>query len=295
MNGNYFYGQQAEQFAFYRIPKILFSEERYKHISSDAKLLYGILLDRMGLSIRNGWLDDEDRVFIYFTIEEICEELHCANKKAVGLMNELEHKAGLIERKRQGLGKPSRLYLKNFVDNSAEVSKAQFKKCENDTSRDVKSTLQEVSKLQSNNTDINKTDMNKINPILSGGSEGNGAEPTYQSYLEYFEDTLEVKALKIDYPYEATLIDNIVELIAEVMCSKRKTIRIASDDKPINLVKSRFMKLNSEHIRFVLDGFQENTTRVRNVKQYLLAAIFNAPTTIDGYYSALVRHDMANG
>lgn len=87
----------------------------------------------------------------------------------------------------------------------------------------------------------------------------------------------------------------ILRLIVEVMCSKRRQIRIASDDKPIEIVKSTFMKLNSEHIRFVMDRFKENTTEIRNIKQYLLASIYNAPYTIDAHYDAQVRHDMATG
>ena len=91
------------------------------------------------------------------------------------------------------------------------------------------------------------------------------------------------------------ILDMILRLIVYVMCSKRKQIRIASDDKSIEIVKSTFMKLNSEHIRFVMDRFKENTTEIRNIKQYLLASIYNAPYTIDAHYDALVRHDMATG
>lgn len=117
---DYFYGQQSEQFSFYRIPKILFSQDKFWNVSTDAKLLYGILLDRMNLSARNGWLDEAGRVYIIFTIEEIKESLGCAEKKAVKLLDELEKKAELIERKRQGLGKPNLIYVKNFISGSVE-------------------------------------------------------------------------------------------------------------------------------------------------------------------------------
>ena len=117
---DYFYGQQSEQFSFYRIPKILFSQDKFWNVSTDAKLLYGILLDRMNLSARNGWLDEAGRVYIIFTIEEIKESLGCAEKKAVKLLDELEKKAELIERKRQGLGKPNLIYVKNFISESGE-------------------------------------------------------------------------------------------------------------------------------------------------------------------------------
>ena len=104
---NYFYGPQAEQFAFYRIPKAIFTDPAYRGISTDAKALYGLLLDRMSLSARNDWMDEQGRVYIVFTVEEIMECLACGNKKAVGLLRELETEAGLIERRRQGLGKPN--------------------------------------------------------------------------------------------------------------------------------------------------------------------------------------------
>jgi len=104
-----------------------------------------------------------------------------------------------------------------------------------------------------------------------------------------------VEYLKVDFPHDHQIIDLILHLIVEVMCSNRKQIRIASDDKPVEIVRSTFMKLDSEHIRFVMDRFKENTTEVRNIKQYLLASIYNAPYTIDAHYDAQVRHDMASG
>lgn len=124
---DYFYGQQADQFSFYRVPKVLFTEDCFWNVSTDAKLLYGILLDRMNLSARNGWLDKEGRVYIIFTIDEIKSSLGCAEKKAVKLLDELEKKCGLIERKRQGLGKPNLIYVKNFISGSVE---RQFKSCQ---------------------------------------------------------------------------------------------------------------------------------------------------------------------
>ena len=110
MTFDYFYGSQADQFSFYRIPKVLFTEEQFRAISPEAKILYGLLLDRMSLSQKNGWFDADSRVYIFFTVEEITEAFGCAGQKAVKLLNELESKAGLIERKRQGLGKPNLIY-----------------------------------------------------------------------------------------------------------------------------------------------------------------------------------------
>lgn len=122
MTIDYFYGQAGELFAFYRIPKALFQEPRFQTLSTDAKTLYGILLDRMSLSVKNGWLDEQGRVFIIFTIEDVKRALCCADNKATKLLRELE-KFGLIERKRRGLGKPSLVCVKIF---SAESSKSIF-------------------------------------------------------------------------------------------------------------------------------------------------------------------------
>lgn len=115
MQYEYFYGAQAEQFSFYRIPKALFTEPNFRELSTDAKVLYGILLDRMSLSLKNQWLDAQNKVYIIFTVEEIMDALNCANQKATRLMVELEKQAGLIERKRQGLGRPNLIYVKNFT------------------------------------------------------------------------------------------------------------------------------------------------------------------------------------
>ena len=115
MQYEYFYGAQAEQFSFYRIPKALFTEPNFRELSTDAKVLYGILLDRMSLSLKNQWLDAQNKVYIIFTVEEIMDALNCANQKATRLMVELEKQAGLIERKRQGLGRPNLIDVKNFA------------------------------------------------------------------------------------------------------------------------------------------------------------------------------------
>ena len=115
----YYYGYEAEQYAFYRIPKLLMTDERFKGLSSDAKLLYGLMLDRMSLSVKNGWVDEENRVYIYFPNQTVTEFLNCGNEKAVKLMSELDSRRGigLIERVRQGQGKPSIIYVKNFAAN----------------------------------------------------------------------------------------------------------------------------------------------------------------------------------
>ena len=104
---DYFYGAQAEQFSFYRVPKVLFTKEQFKQLSAEAKILYGIMLDKLDLSVKNRWVDEKGRVYIIYTIEQIMADMNCADQKATKLLDELEKKCGLIERRRQGLGKPT--------------------------------------------------------------------------------------------------------------------------------------------------------------------------------------------
>ena len=154
MSFDYFYGQQSDLFTFYRVPKVLFTNERFWNISADAKMLYGILLDRMSLSAKNGWIDKNGRVYIIFTIDEAKMALNCAEQKAIKLLSELEKKAGLIERKRQGLGKPNLIYVKNFIS----AVDSQLLNCENHNSGTMEITTQELPKSQCNNTDIKNTE-----------------------------------------------------------------------------------------------------------------------------------------
>lgn len=296
------YGNEAETYTFYRIPKVLFTEPVFSGLSTEAKLLYGLLLDRMQISIRNGWLDQEGRVFIYYTIDAVMEALSCGNKKAGTLLAELDDRKGigLITRIRQGLGKPDRIYVHKCV--LPEMSKGHFQTCQNDTSGDVEKTVPDMSEGHANKKEINKNNLNKIdsNLFLSAdeldtsdetGTEGSRKDE-YDRYREYFERSLSMEELREQNPYDTKLLEEILSLLVDTCCSKRAYIRIASDDKPAAVVRSQFMKLEFDHIQFVLDCFRENTTKVRNIRQYLLAALYNAPITIDGYYTALVHHDM---
>lgn len=292
-----FFGiQESEQYAFYRVPKLLFTSGRFRNLSTDAKMLYGLFLDRMALSQKNGWVDSQGRVYIIYTVENIMESLGCGNKKAIKLLSELEEKANLIMREKKGQGKPNLIYLRKFTAIANDMG-GHFLKCENDTSGNVELKGQEMSKAHSNNTDINNTEYSDIDSLLSSvpcGKELEGSEK-FSQYYEYFYDQLDLEFLKKEFPHEVDTLELILRLIVEVMCSNRKMIRIASDDKPIEIVKGNFMKLDSGHIRFVMDGFKKNTTEVRSPKQYLLASIYNAPLTIGPYYAALYQHDHAMG
>ena len=163
-----------------------------------------------------------------------------------------------------------------------------------------------LSKKEKSNTDLSITHsipIHSLNPLPYGEDEaaqpperkGTERNDAYRVYEEIIKDNIEYDILLQDMKFDHDRLNEIVDIMLETVCTARKKIRIAGDDYPAELVKSKFMKLNSEHIRFVLDCMQENTTKIRNIKQYLKAVLFNAPSTIDSYYTSLVAHDMASG
>lgn len=290
---DYFYGAQAEQFSFYRVPKVLFTREQFKQLSAEAKILYGIMLDKLDLSVKNKWVDEKGRVYIIYTIEQIMADMNCADQKATKLLDELEKKCGLIERKRQGLGKPNLIFLKNFITGVEGSMMARIQNRENHDSGAVNITTADYPKSRGINTNHNNTENSDINPIQSGFDEDGISERN--EYERYFRESLSIDVLLRENLGEEESILGILDLMVDVCCSKRSVIRIAGDDKPLAVVKSRFMKLNEEHIRYVLKCLSENTTRVRNIRQYLLTALYNAPATIRPFYQAWVNNDMATG
>ena len=149
--------------------------------------------------------------------------------------------------------------------------------------KDIQRT--DLPKKEKSNTDLSST--HSI-PILS-------PNPSPCREAEIIKDNIDYHILKQDMKFDSDRLDEIVDLMLETVCTARKRVRIAGDDYPAELVKSKFMKLDGEHIRFVLDCMRENTTKIRNIKQYLKAALFNAPSTIGNYYTSLVAHDMASG
>lgn len=360
MEFSYYYGAEAEQFSFIRIPKRMLTEESFSSLSLAAKILYGVLLDRMALSVKNGWLDDEKRVYIIFKIEEIQDLLGFSKKKAIEYLGELEN-FGLVEKKRRGLGLPSILYIKSFMgsaeengtsrgveidtsvseektdivcadnegndennEESSKIHEHEYDKCAENkpiviklqpdtkiscvrsvdlgTSGGVENTLQEVSisELQEvplltplkNNTNINKTYMSNTESNLIESGDSDGGLDEMESYSQLIKTNIEYDYLLQRYPYEKELVEGIFELILEMVLRKGEQIVISSGTYPAELVRSKFLKINYGHVEYVISCLQSNTTKVKNIKKYLLAALFNAPSTISGYYTAEVNHDM---
>ena len=356
---DYFRGMEAEQYSFYRVPKVLFTAECFKSLSCEAKVLYGLMLDRMSLSIKNRWFDEEDRVYIIFTVEEIAELLNCGTQKAVKLMKELDDNQGigLIEKKRLGLGKPNVIYVKNFIlkekcspeqrgkapenlgntqnsenhnsrivkttnqelpesqfkngenhnsgivkTTNQEFPESQFKNDENHTSRIVEITTQEVPKSQSNNTDINNTDFNETDSIQSYLSPSAGeVRPVGEDVIERMETYRALIQENIDYECfldrrEKEGVDELIELMVEIlMMPDDSVVRIGGADKPVSVVKSRFLKLTYSHIEYVLFSLHRNTSKVANIRAYLLTTLYNSSMTMNHYYQAEVNHDLYGG
>lgn len=343
MKFNYYYGIEAEQFSFYRVPRLLIKDTRFKKLSSDAKLLYGLMLDRMSLSMKNGWLDDENRAYIIYTVDSIMEDLGCSKPTCTKILRELDsdNGIGLIEKKRRGLGKPDIIYVKNFASVQGnntekdfnfkkqkkitfeskeaelqEVKEFDFKKERNLTSGGKEIELQEVNNFVPNYTNYNKTNksnnnMNNINHIYQSENVsvvGENIQSRYISehkddvmdnvnaYMELIRKNLEYDFhMKYDDDGDRALFEEIYDIVCDVVCVKRKTIRVGKEDYPYELVKSRFLKLNSSHVEYVRWRMQETTTKIINIKAYMITTLYNAPATINHFYQQEVQHDMYVG
>ena len=335
MKFNYYYGSEADQFSFIRIPKIMLIDQMFQTLSMAAKVLYGVLLDRMTLSMKNGWLDEESRVYIIYQIGEIQEDLGFTKKKAMDLLAELEE-FGLLEKKRRGHGLPNILYVKSFMteketrgfetgtseaeqeeDRSSENSTSEPVETEAFDSRSAENGTQEVPKTAPlevpksaplrNKTNINKTYRSNTgsNLILSTEEaisddemrcDTSKAPDTprlrVKAYQEIIRENIGYDDLLIAHPADRELIEGIAELMLETVIGTGDEILIASSWYPAEIVKSKFLKLNYSHIEYVLYCLKQNTTKVKNIRKYLLAALFNAPSTMDGYFQAEVNHDM---
>lgn len=341
----YYYGTDAEQFNFFRLPKKLVRDKAFSNMNSDAKILYGVLLDRMTLSQKNKWLDAENRIYIIYTVNDVAEEFCCSRRKAIMLMNELAD-AGLIERRRQGLGRPNLIYVKNF--NKVQEETSVKEKTEERTDLEPKKAAEESSPISSLShtafQEVQKSapqevqkpasqEVQKFAPQEVQGAaplevqnsahqevqeaapkrktEKNDTENIYNNlsispseYEDGWRDrNLVLRILKKrtgysilvhDLPEEKQQIDEIISLMADVCCSPAGII-INGCEVPADVVREQFMRITSEHIRYVLVCLSKTTSDIRNIRAYLLTCIYNAPRTIHSFYRSQVQHDMAIG
>ena len=304
---SYFYGDEAMQFTYFRIPCQLITHPRFKHLSTDSKLLYGMLLDRMSLSIKNEWYDDTGRVYIYYTVDEVCSNLNCGRDKAMRLLAELDtgKGVGLIERKKQGQGKPTRIYVKRFTTQEMPpqpekkpeppapppgVEFADVQKSDFPTSRRRKNPPQEVEETDPNQTKRNQPDFIQPDPsIYPPPPSGRQMGIDRCEVREEVKENIEYEHLRQELPYDD--VESLLELIVDVLSSTASTIRIGGEVLPVDAVRRRFRQLDSEHIKYIIDSMSQTTTKINNIRAYLLTALYNAPITIGPYYSAAVRHD----
>lgn len=343
---DYFHDYESEQFAFYRIPKVLFTDDYFRNLSSDAKVLYGLMLDRMALSIKNKWVDEDGRVYIIFTLEQVMQYMNCGKDKGVKIMAELDTDKGigLIQRVKRGLGKPTIIYVKSFIikeksekkqqpeyvksedfgsrspevrkaevktseklksevleNRSPEVGKTEAQRSEKPKSGVLECRSTEVGKTDPNNTYYNNTDndMNNINLINPSG-EVTEKQADRMDGMDVINEYTAIVKENIDYDVliqgcrlgDKEYIDEIVELMAETISFKRENMFIGNVEYPYQFVKNKLLKVDSSHIQYVLECLHDNTTKIRNVRAYLLTSIFNAPSTINHYYRAEVNHDL---
>lgn len=311
MSFDFYYGNESEQFSFYRIPRLLVTSRQFRSLSTDAKLLYGLLLDRMGLSAKNGWYDKRGRVFIYYTLDEIQEDFNCGHSKAIKLLSELDNGFGLIGRVKQGQGRPTMIYVKRFFcqdpppQNEADeitsrlpnFGSQEFSKTEVKTSEKKKSRLLEIGsadfpKADTIYTESNQTDNSQLNlSIHPSSTQDNDWMDRYDLHAE-IKDNLDYALLCKQYNREE--VEEIVELICDTLCSTRPTLHIRGEEIPTEQVRDRFHRLRYEHVEYVFDCLHKNTTQIRNIRAYLLTALYNAPETISHYYRAAVQHDFGS-
>ena len=337
MQFDYFYGSEAEQFTFYRIPKILITSQFFKKVSDSAKLLYGLMLDRMSLSIRNGWLDDDNRAYIFFTTNDVMEQMCCGTEKATKMLAELDSEKGigLIERVKQGQGRPAIIYLKKFYDiedkdttsqsstskneNQAfeesknktfenrktrlsKIESQDFWKSKNKTFENRKSGLSEIEKQdfrksKCNNTDINNTDINYIYPINQDSYNIQNSDQTEERWIDRYTKTVDEIKKQIDYDYlinyaERDIVDEVVNIMAEVMTIPRPKYKIEGDFVEYDAVLNNLKKITAEQLEVCLLAYSRQRQRIRNPKAYWISVLYNIPLTSNIVLQNMVNSDM---
>lgn len=321
MNFNYLSASGIDKFTFYRMPKILFVDDYFSAISCEAKVLYGLLLDRATLSKSNNWIDELGRVYVFFKQTEAMEMLNIKKNKVIAIFKELEV-SGLLIRKKQGQGKPTRLYVLDFSSHtddensktnevvsddeeqtSDENTKKEVKKFEkqtseiqtssNDTKKEVKRFKKQTSKglknkpLSSNY--INKTEMNKTESIYLSS---NANQPTSENnenindrLIDRYNNAVNKVKKQIEYGY---LIENYEKSTIDLIVSLIADVYV--DDSSISVnnrtivaeqARIEYSKLTQEHIEFVLESIANTKTRIKNIRTYLQSCLYNAYHTMD--------------
>jgi hypothetical protein len=318
---DYIYSDSKRKFSFIKLPVVLFSDEQFSDLTNDMKLLYALMLDRVSLSVKNGWVDSSSRVYINFPLTEIEEKLHVASQKAGRLLKGLEN-AGLIERVRQGLGKPDRIYVKDCCkDVSDGVKKIEapveipqedsnvetVENCkisavsdddfdvpmhEKSQPEPVKNTVQscENTQVTQYNNQNNKTRRNQSDPIsqTAGLMDGIEQRKTYEQLVkanieyDWFKDVFTLSPNEPQRP-KGTIeeLDDIVAIMVDCICTRAKTIRVGGQNMDADVVRSQLLKLNNEHIQYVFERVYGYAGEIANVKAYMITVLYNAAITMN--------------
>lgn len=280
MNLDYFYGAEGEQYRFYQIPAILLEHEEYRKISDTAKLLYGILLSRLALSKKNGWIEeDTNRVYILYNRNDIASMMGKGTSTISSAMTQLVD-VGLIKKKKQGLGKSDILYVMNFAS-------MQEKESFNDQYPDVD---QEETEAYGEDIQSPFFGENREEKPLLKSSEAD-IQGVRDAYKEIVRKQIDYETLKQTSYYDVAIIDNIVDIMVNIYASKKEYIYISGENIFLNEVINRLKRITFTHIEYIMTCLKENTTQIRKPDSYLLTALYNAPATIDFYYAAKVQHD----
>lgn len=319
----YYYGAESEQFSFVRVARVLFTDkEHFDNLSNEAKLMYGLLLERMSFSRKNNQIDKHNRVYIIFPVEEIEERLDVGHEKALNLLKELDDQSGigLVKKKRRGLGLPSILYVKNFIVKGEqntdlvptskslenvfqEVGKTDFKKSENQTFANPKNRLLEVRKSDSNNIDINNTDMSytydqsidrsqagiqNFSPGADGlidGIDRNAVEEEVKAQIDY--DCL--MSFKDDSV--AKMVEEIKDLMVDVLCGERTVI---SEGKRVSeeTARAAYRKITFDHVQYVMKSLVSYPDKISRIDRFLTVSLFNSVYTLTNSTFAGFEYDM---
>lgn len=296
---DYYYGAESEQFSFVRVPRVLFTDkEHFDNLSNEAKLMYGLLLERMSLSRKNNWIDKHNRVYIIFPVEEIEESLDVGHEKALNLLKELDDQSGigLVKKKRRGLGLPSILYVKNFIINDgveavpekpSNHSEPQERLDNNaPISRSRENRFHEVGKTDSNNTDKNNTEMSytDIQSINQSGADlqnfSPGAAPSVENdgLIDGIDRNAVEEAVKKQIDYDCLMsfkddsvvkmVEEIKDLMVDVLCGERTVI---SEGKRVSeeTAKAAYRKITFEHVQYVLHSLLNYPDKISRIDRFL--------------------------
>ena len=377
MKFDFYYGDESEQYSFYSVPKMFFTNDSFTGLSAMSKLLYSFLLDRMSLSRKRNWIDDKNRAYIKYSLKSICSDMGVSRNSVIKYMRELQEFGLIMKFPKEGMediiyvmdfSKVKQMkYEENIKDAQPEqktgedsynnvnidysppgfnnVSAAmtendnlkteknvnqdilgkytyigganiepvqnldQFKKCTGSNTEPVQILHHHHQKLNNNIYNINNKTTNKykskmdndiykshpsINPDkYTGNDKMDEIDATYDYVCQHVKDNIDYDIM-VSSQDCAAWYEDYYNLIVEVLMRKSKTMKISGEDYSMSLVKKRFEMLKSSHLQYVHMQISKSTSDIKNIKAYMIKALFNAPVTQNSFYQTKVNHDMAN-